>query len=309
MKKTIVLALSLVLIASSFLCAPWVNALIPLDPDASASLTLSYQKEGTPFADLTVGIYRVAGAFADGSFELIPPFSSFPVSIYDITAQEQWKNLADTLYSYIVSRRIAPDAQAVTDGQGRAVFEALPTGLYLVEELVADNSAGTYRFNRFMVYLPMPQEDGSYLYNVQANPKCTAFVPKTQYRVTKLWQDAGFQNDRPEEVVIDIYKDGVWQESQTLSAQTNWSYLWYVSQDDPGIWTVAERWADPLYKVTVWQNGSSFSIINTHVIHQEMPDNPSTGDGANPMFYVVTLCVSGILLILFVLYSGRRKGE
>ena len=295
----------IVLLAMCFLalCAPRVRAATPLDPDAEASLTLHYQKDGTAFADLQIGIYRVAEAFPDGSFQLIEPFASYPLNIHDITMQEQWNQVAQTIYAYIVSEQIAPDAEKVTDEQGTVCFSDLDTGLYFVREVVAENTDGTYRFNQFLVYVPTPQPDGTYVYTVEAKPKCTGFVPNNQYSVTKLWQDGGEQHLRPKEVTVDIYRDGVLYETQILCAENNWSYTWYVSGEDHSKWTVAERTVPENYKVTIQQNGSHFSIINTR---QTVPDIPQTGDSATPMLWILLMCVSGIMLVILGLYSRRR---
>ena len=160
MKIRILSVISLLAVLFTLFSPLCVQAITPLDPDAETSLTVPYQKDGTAFPDLTVGIYRVAKALPNGEFELIEPFSSYPVSIYDIMEQEQWTNAANTLYGYIVSNQIMPDAEVVTNAEGLATFANLETGLYLVEQIVAENSTGTYIFNRFMVYLPTPQADG-----------------------------------------------------------------------------------------------------------------------------------------------------
>ena len=303
MKKRILPLIVLLAMCFLALCAPRVRAATPLDPDAEASLTLHYQKDGTAFADLQLGISRVAEAFPDGSFQLIEPFASYPLNIHDITMQEQWNQVAQTIYAYIVSEQIAPDAEKVTDEQGTVCFSDLDTGLYFVREVVAENTDGTYRFNQFLVYVPTPQPDGTYVYTVEAKPKCTGFVPNNQYSVTKLWQDGGEQHLRPKEVTVDIYRDGVLYETQILCAENNWSYTWYVSGEDHSKWTVAERTVPENYKVTIQQNGSHFSIINTR---QTVPDIPQTGDSATPMLWILLMCVSGIMLVILGLYSRRR---
>ena len=309
MRKRILLAAFLAVLCFAFIPSLYVHAATPLDTDAKASLTGTSQKDGSSFSDLTVDIYRVAEAHPNGEFELIAPFSSYPVSIYDIMEQAQWTNVANTLHAYIVADRITPDAAAVTGADGVAAFTNLETGLYLVEEIVAENTDGTYVFNRFMVYLPTPQADGSYLYDVEACPKCVSFVPKTEYKVSKLWQDAGHQDDRPLAVIVDIYKNGELRETMVLSAENNWSYTWYVSEEDRGGWSVAERPVGSMYTVTVQQNGSNFSIINTHTSVPDVPEPPKTGDTVNLMPYIVTMCMSGIVLMILGVYSRRRKGE
>lgn len=304
MKKPILPLVLLIIICFATVCPFPVHAITPLDPTAEASLTLHYQKDDVAFADLPIGIYRVAEAFPDGSFDLIEPFSSYPIDIYGITRQEQWQYVAQTLYSYIVADQVAPDREAKTDTDGIASFSDLETGLYFVREVVAENTRGTYVFNQFMVYVPTPQPDGSYGYAVEAKPKCISFVPKTQYTVTKLWRDSGNQSARPDAVTVDIYKDGALQETQILSDDNNWSYTWYVSADDYGKWTVTERSVPDPYKVTIRENGNTFSIINTR---KSQPQTPQTGDSFTPLPWIAAMCFSGVMLLILGIYSRRRR--
>ncbi len=304
MKKRIPLLILLAVIGFATLCPLSARAVTPLEPDAEASLTLHYQKEGKAFADLQIGIYRVAEAFEDGSFQLIEPFASYPIDIHGITNQEQWNTVAQTLYSYMVADQVSPTREGKTDEMGTVCFSGLETGLYFVREVAAESASGTYVFNQFMVYVPTPQPDGTYTYAVEANPKCMQFVPKNQYSVTKLWKDGGKQSSRPKEVTIDIYKDGVLYQTQILSAGNGWTYTWYVSNEDDGKWTVAERTVPDHYKVTIQQNGGNFSVINTR---QADSDVPKTGDTSSPMLWVLLMCFSGIMLVILGFFGGRRK--
>lgn len=305
MKKRILPLILLLVMCFAALCPPHVRAITPLNPDAKASLTISYQKDGAVFSNLTVGIYRVAQAFPGGEFALIEPFASYPVNIYDITLQQHWTDTANTLNAYIVSNQLMPDAKTLTNADGVAAFTDLETGLYLVEEVVAENTNGTYVFNRFMVYLPMPQADGSYNYAVEAKPKCVNFVPRTQYTVTKLWQDSGNQASRPKEVSVQIYRDGLLYETQLLNASNNWTYTWLVSGEEYSKWTVSEPSVAAHYKVTVKENGSAFSVINTWYAPT---DTPQTGDTFAPLPWIIIMCISGIMLLLLGIYGRRREG-
>ena len=307
MRKQITILIGLVALCTAMLCPLSVQAATPLDPTADTSLTLHYQKEGQAFSGLQISIYRVAEAFPDGTFELIEPFSSYPINIHDITVQEQWKHTAVTINAYIVANQLMPYREATTNDIGTAVFEHLETGLYLVSEVVAENNSGTYVFDQFMVYLLTPQPDGSFDYDVEAKPKCVNYVPKTEYRVTKLWQDAGNQNDRPEEITVDIYKDGELWETQILGASNNWSYVWYVSDEEHSNWAVVERSVPEEYHVTVHKNGGTFSIINTHDSFPEIPDSPETGDTSNITLYIMLMCIAGIMLIVLGIYNRRHK--
>lgn len=304
MKKRFLPILLACILCLWIVCPLAAQAATPLDPNADASLTLHYQKDGVSFPELEIQIYRVAQATADGSFYLTAPFASYPVDIHGITTQEQWHRVAQTLYSYIVADQVAPDRQMKTDESGTVCFSDLKTGLYFVREVAANNETGTYVFNQFMVYVPTPQPDGTYAYGVEAFPKCTEFVPKTHYSVTKLWQDAGNQAIRPDNVTVEIYKDGVLYETQILSPANDWTYTWYISGEDPAIWTVAERSSPDIYKVTVQQNSNHFSIVNTY---QAPSDIPQTGDSFSPILWILLLCLSGAALLILGIYSRRRQ--
>lgn len=291
------------------LCPLQAKAQTPLDPASDASLTLHYQKDGQAFSNLEIQIFRVAEAFPDGTFALAEPYKSYPISIYDITVQEQWMSVAATLECYIVADGLSPTRTEKTDDFGTVEFDRLETGLYFISEAIADNDSGTYVFNQFMAYLPTPCSDGTYNYRVEAKPKCISVVPKSQYRVTKLWQDGVKQSDRPKKITVDIFKDGSLWETKILSAENNWSYVWYASDDVLSNWTVAERNVSEQYTVSVHPNGTTFTIINSHKSTHEIPEGPETGDTANPILWIFATCISGILLVLLGIYNKRRKGE
>lgn len=298
MKKRILPLLLALVLSIGLLCPVQAQAADP------ASLTLTYQKEQKTFPGLSVGIYRVAEALPDGTYELLAPYASYPVNIHGITRQEQWYQVAQTLASYIVADGLQPDRQALTDENGVVRFTGLDTGLYYVEETVAEHSDGTYVFNRFLVYLPTPQPDGALDYEVEANPKCTEFVPRTQYTVTKLWQDGGNQSTRPAEVTVQIYHDGVLLETQILNADNHWSYTWNVTGEDTGKWTVKEVNVPEGYQVTLRQNGNVFSLINSA---KTQPKPPQTGDTFSPLPWMMIMCTAGVLLLILGLYGRRHK--
>lgn len=304
MMKRILPLLCLAVIGLSLLLPVPVSAITPIDPNAPSSLTLHYQKEGKKFPDLEVGIYRVAEVASGSTFELIEPYSSYPVNIHGITVQAQWNNVAQTLWSYIVANELEPTREAKTDPNGVVTFSQLQTGLYFVREVVANSQDGTYVFNQFMVYLPTIVDGRVYNYDVEARPKCISFVPKKQYTVTKLWQDSGNQMNRPKEVTIDIYQDGKLQDTQILNTSNDWSYTWYIGGEDPGKWTVTERTVPSFYTVTIQENGSNFTVINTR---KAQSDVPKTGDTFTPLPWILGMSISGLLLLVLGLYSWRRK--
>lgn len=297
--KNKLISLILLTVTVLIMLCPAASAVTPLDPDAEASLTLYYQKDGISFPDLTVSIYRVARANEDGSFTMIAPYSSYPFNIYGITSQEQWNNVAQTVLSFVVAKDVQPDRELTTAADGSVSFTGLETGLYFVKEAVAKTKEGTYIFNQFMVYLPTPTEDG-FDYDVEARPKCRSFVANPQLTVTKLWQDSG--ENRPSSVTVDIYKDGELQETVVLDSGNNWTYTWYVTSNDYNQWVVTER-AIKDYEVTVQQNGDTFLLINTGQPNQKPPQ---TGDTFSPMPWMLIMGLAGAVLVILGMRRRNR---
>lgn len=301
MKKRICCWLCALLIAGWLLQPMGVMALTSLEAEHPCSLTLSYTQEGIGFSNLEVRIYRVAEAFEDGTFELISPFSNYPVNIHGITSQTEWKTVAATLSAYIAANQVGPTCTKTTDDNGMVVFAGLETGLYLVAGTVAEHESGNYIFDHFMMYLPTPQDDGSFHYDMEAKPKCSDYTPATEYTVVKLWKDSGYANDRPASVTVDILKDGVLEETQTLNAENNWTYTWQVPEGK-GVWTVVEKDVPNDYTVTIRSHETTFVITNTHTTPE---DTPQTGDTSPLWLYMISMCLSGLMLLILSL-SGKR---
>lgn len=288
-----------------------------MDPEADCSLTLHYTREGTGFSGLEIRIYRVAEALEGWEFQKLEPYSDWPVNIQGITSQEEWQTVADTLTAYIAAKGTEPYRTETTDEAGTAVFEDLETGLYLVAGIVASNEKGSWSFNRFMIYLPTPQE-GDYHYDVEAIPKCTGFTPapeSTEYKVLKLWQDEGFEAQRPRSVTVDILLDGQVWDTVILSRDNDWAYTWKAPAES-GQWAVVERDIPEDYWVTVSEKEQTFVITNSYMEYNpddpgggndpDTPITPPTGDTFPLWLWIVVLCISGFLLVLLGIAGGRK---
>ena len=303
MKRTILIGLCLALLLCACIQPGRVHALTPLEPDHICSLTLHYTQDGLGFEGLSVRIYRVAEAFPDGTFELVAPFSGYPVNIHGITSQKEWQDVASTLKAYVAADQVEPTAVATTDETGTAVWENLQTGLYFVHGVIAEKESGTYQFNDFMVYLPTPLEGEGFDYDVEAVPKCTQFIPNTHFSLVKLWKDAGNEQDRPKSVTVDILKDGQLHETVVLSQENNWSYNWTVPEGTE-VWTVVERDVPAGYTVSISENGYAFVITNTKT---NPVDPPVTGDVFPLWLLTSSLCISGFAIVLLSTWRERKR--
>lgn len=236
--------------------------------DQPCSLEVKYGEAG-----LTVSLWRVA----DRESNLVGDFAGLPVTIQGITSQTEWQAVAATLTAAITGDAIAPTATAVTDAEGNARFSDLETGLYLVGAV-----SGKREYQEALVYLPTPQEDGSLNYDMTIQPKGSDPIQGQEYSVIKLWRDHHCGH-RPSSVTVDLYRDGIRQDTVTLSGANGWRHQW-TDETGEGRWTVVERNVPAGYSVMVIPNGHVFVIVNTCPGHPEFPTEPPTEEPTVPTF-------------------------
>lgn len=269
----------------------------------TGSLTLHYSREGAGFSELNIRIYRVAEFSNDGGYALTAPFDRYSVKIHNIVSQKEWSDTAGTLESYILADAIAPYAAAPTGADGTVVFENLQTGLYFVAGVDAETLNGRFRFEPFLIFVPTPV-DGENNYDMVAKPKAGAVTPIARYTVIKLWKDIGYADSRPQEVRVEIYKDGVHWQTVSLSQSNNWSFDW-ETEDTAARWSVAEKDVPAGYSVTVMEQEDTFAIVNTK--DGAPPSPPQTGDTTPWWLYVLLMGISGVGLIIVGILPKRKS--
>lgn len=139
-----------------------------------------------------------------------------------------------------------------------------------------------YRYDAtpFMVMLPsLDKENNVWSYDVAVSPKFDrSKIPGSSgddtitRKVLKVWEDKGQEKDRPEEVIVQLLRDGKVFDTVTLNAANNWRYTW-TALDNGYSWTVVEKETDN-YTVEVTQEGITFVVKNTH--NEDIPDEPTT---------------------------------
>jgi len=305
MRKRLFLGALLCVVLCSLVIPFSVNAREPVVPETPVSLSLTYKYNESVFQGLDVKIYRVADIAPNGLFGLTEQFFEYPLEVNTVKSQSEWKQIAETVYAYVVADSIVPTASAVTDENGKVGFERLETGLYMVERQRVDYEKGYCSFDSFMLVLPALQEDGTWNYNVEATPKSayTQTQPDDiEYSILKLWKDAGHETARPASVAVKLYKDGKLAESLTLSADNNWSYSW-TAPDDGAVWTVIEENVAKGYTVTTENKDNTFVITNTY---SKNPPPPITGDTFSLGIYVMAAIIAGLgLIVLGVVHRNR----
>ena len=284
-----------------------------VDTNRRGTLTMHYTKEGINFPEIEVQAYRIADMTSYGGFQLRSPYSGYPVNIYNVTTQQEWKNIATTLVGYIQADDLAPNTMIVTNENGTANMTNMRTGLYLIPGTTIEVDGYSYIFENYFVYMPMRGEDGTLNYDVAAKPKCSVYSPPEEYTVKIIWIDEGYEHKRPASAMVEIYRAGNLQEIKELSEQNDWFYRWEVPASERSRssllralpvtetgWSVVQTGVPDYYDVSVNLNGHDFTIIN---IYKEQdgdkpgaPDEPDSPDKPDePEIYEPSDDLSSIL--------------
>lgn len=263
-----------------------------IDTERPVSLTLRCQKDNKTFSGAEFSLYRVADVSDTAEFELAGDFKDYPVSL-DQPDADSWKSLAETLAGYVARDSLKPLDSGATDQAGVLHFptgqqETLMPGLYLVtgERHVYDGH--TYTPSPFLICLPnLDTETDQWVYDETAYPKYTRKFDgggggggdtTITRKVLKVWADGDNQEQRPEEITVQLLRDGKVYKTAVLYAKNNWRYIW--SDLDPDYeWQVVEKDVPDDYTVSVTREGITFVVTNTYQSDEpDNPDNPNNPD-------------------------------
>lgn len=164
-------ALLFTLLLSCGFCASAYAHEVP-DPGRTGSITAEMTYEGEAVGGGSLTIYRVGDVSEDDgnySFTLTEEFAASGVSLDNISDASVAGSLAD----YAGTEGLIGTVAEIEDN-GRVTVDSLPIGLYLV---VQNEAADGYEaVSPFLVSVPM-YENGTYVYNVNAEPKMEALTP------------------------------------------------------------------------------------------------------------------------------------
>lgn len=229
-----------------------------------------------------ISLYQVAVLNEDGS---LVKTDEFPYAVdIDVTDSESLTALAFTLYSYVERDEPASLLTDSTDSRGEFSFENLAPGLYLITGEPVVMGSVRYTPNPVAIRLPYTGEDGQWVSYADLELKFTSSeIPSgggdddtVNVKALKVWRG----NDcYPESVQVDLLRDGEVYDSQTLSEENNWRYLW-TGLSDRYDWLVVETVVPEGYQVNIEKEGITFVVTNRYIDESipEQPENPEPED-------------------------------
>ncbi|MBR3045155.1 MAG: Cna B-type domain-containing protein [Oscillospiraceae bacterium] len=259
---------------AGFAFAGFAGALLMLpltaaQPAAAAddkAITLTCRQDDTILTGMEWTLYRI-GTRHGAEIEFVPELSAYSMDLGDLSA-DAVDTAAKTIESYIAAVNLPPAAQGQTDASGELTFSGLGNGLYLA-------AGKTLQVGNTMYYpttLLLEVNNAGTGLNYDAYPKfyyTDVSSESRRYTVRKVWvDDDDSAHARPQNVTVDLYKDGAIADTVTLSAENDWEYRW-DTLDVQSEWLVAEREIPVDYEVMIDYNQSQFLIRNTYHHSQE----------------------------------------
>jgi hypothetical protein len=259
-KRLLAAALTVILILTLL---PWTALAAPvIDRTATGSLSIELKYGGSYLSGGVFDLYYVAGLGSGPvlRYDLIPPFKG--VDLNAVKTASELESAAAELARQISE---ATKAATLTTANGPVTEDKLALGIYLVVQTGAP--AYYSKAAPFLVYIPMTNADGTdWIYDCTAAPKVSYNPPGydnyISVSVVKVWDDAGFENERPASVQAGLYQNGTLKDTKTLNAGNQWTHTW--SGLSPSFtWTVAEIDVPANYQCFVTQAGNSWTLTNT----------------------------------------------
>ena len=155
-----------------------------------------------------------------------------------------------------------------TDANGLVRFDGLADGMYLIVGQSSRQGGYTYRPTPFLLFLPNTTAGLVWDSDIQADVKYIRRGGQTpeeetrDLRALKVWEDEGYEDQRPASITVDLLKDGEVFDSVELSAGNNWRYDWRGLAADAS-YEILEQQVPENYSVSVEEGGITFIITNT----------------------------------------------
>lgn len=238
-----------------------------IDPSQNAGLILYFTPDSVPAEGTEFRIYKIAEVSGQGTFSLMEAFRGHAIS-FENMEQEDWKEMAATLQGIVNADKITADYTVKIDQEGKGVVQQMQTGLYLVCGEVFKSGGKCYTPQTYLICIPGRKSDGTWKYQVESVVKFDAEPDKTlTLDFLKVWKNDDAK-DRPEKIVVEVYRDRTLYQTIELGRNNNWRYT-LRELDSSAVWSVKEKEIPDGYRVLVEKQGKRFVINNIKTTEPE----------------------------------------
>ena len=235
-----------------------------IETDRPVTLTVRFFHDKAPVSGAPFSLYRVADVSAYGEFTLTGDFKDDPVRLDD-RSSDGWRALAETLRAFVLRDGRKLLDSGVTGSTGLLTFpnrqKTLRPGLYLLLGESFVSGGYTYTVEPSLICLPCADEtSNTWDYDAALAPKHdreplppAPSDDTVERKVLKVWDD-GNAASRPQEITVQLLKDGVVYDTVRLNAKNSWRYTWsklpkYDASGRRITWTVTESGCRRLHRL------------------------------------------------------------
>lgn len=262
------------------------------------TLTLTYKSGDTVLPQTSFNLYKVADINGQLQFTLTNTFGDEgKKAIFNeinTPGFDGWLDLAATMRGYLEG---ASSVTATPDAAGELHFEGLTAGLYYLTGAASAATPGSYQYTPVPTLFTLPSWNGGsgeWAFNVEGEVKFNQDYiqvpvvpnPTVSRRVVKVWDDAGYENRRPESIQVQLIGDGEVYDTATMTADSRWAAVQWDELDANVEWSVREVLNSTRYTPSIVRDdttGITFVITNTYNRpgggDPDDPDEPGGGGG------------------------------
>lgn len=256
--------------------------------------------DGNAAGGVLFQVWRV-GDVVDGRLVWLDAFAGYGLKL-DANDSDSFTRLPESLRQYLLRDGVAADLSGTSDSSGKVRFEGLEQGLYLITGGSHERGSTRYHVSPCLVILPylVSGGDGAARWQADVTVKHTTEAIYSggsgsgtiSRKVMKLWNDEGFEGQRPDSVTVQLLRDGEVYRTAVLDEGNGWKHTW-TGLGRNYDWYVVEDGVPVGYAEEIEQQGTTFVITNartSNIGDTETPGgedpgpspSPSVGPGTSP---------------------------
>lgn len=245
--------------------------------NTTGDLLIEAKINNAPQQGIVYQAWRVAEADGEAWTE---PFDVYKFAL-KWEPESEVSALAGSLAALTVRDGLKPSAEGKTNEQGQLRLQDMPFGIYLISGNSTTVKGGEYRPKPALVLLQDGEVKVELKYDYIKNPPPPSGDDDdhtVMRKVLKVWE-GDKASTRPEEIEVQLLRDGRVHDTKVLSAENDWRYTWRNLPDGHS-WVITEVDVPPDYSVSVSKAGITTVITNT--LDEDtppiIPDDPGAPD-------------------------------
>ncbi len=283
----------------------WTSNVFAADPEHKCSILVNIYNDKESFAvsEQEVFIVKVADRKEDGTYSLAQGFENSGISLSAI--MERNSQYAEDIYEFVKDNDSIIKQTALTDVSGKAKFEELSQGVYLI----ASKEGQRYSFHPYLIMLPS-KVNGNDDYDVETTPKTKDTYLK-QIHVKIIWDDLeDIDKKRPENVIVILNRNGEVYSQTMISKNENWEYVFENLPEGNYTYSIIEENVPEYTSKVTGEAETGFVITYRYRPDDETQTIPQTGENRVLVYSLMgggtVTVVAGIFLYLL---GSNKKYE